>query len=105
MCTPSSREEQGEGYIRHVLESIYITYNMSLNPFAQLAGEWRRDRMRNSYGILLTITLLLLIIGCALSNEVREPMTHDKHPYEKRKTINVFGMCDTDNILACEYIG
>jgi hypothetical protein len=61
--------------------------------------------MRHSHGIPLTITLLLFIIGCALSNKVREPMTHDKHPYEEGKTVNAFGVGDTDDILACKRIG
>jgi len=59
--------------------------------------------MCHSHGIPLT--LLLLIIGCTLSNKVGEPMTHDKHPYEEGKTVNAFGMCDTDYILACKRIG
>jgi hypothetical protein len=61
--------------------------------------------MRHSHGISLTITLLLFIIGCALGNKVGEPMTHDKHPYEEGKTVNAFGMCGTDDILARKRIG
>jgi hypothetical protein len=61
--------------------------------------------MRHSHGIPLTITLLLLIIGCALSNKVGEPMAHDKHPYEEGKTVNAFGMCDTDDVHARKCIG
>jgi hypothetical protein len=61
--------------------------------------------MRHGHGIPLTITLPPLTTGCALGNKVGEPMTHDKHPYEKGKTVNAFGVCDTDDILACKRIG
>jgi hypothetical protein len=58
-----------------------------------------------SHGIPLPITLFLLTIGCALSNEIGEPMAHDEHPYEEGKTVDSFGIYNTDDILACKRFG
>jgi hypothetical protein len=53
----------------------------------------------------VAIALPLLSIHCALSYKVGEPVTHDKHLDEGAKTVDAFGMCDADDVLAGKRIG